>query len=215
MTTEATRAVLDEVGQYRIVPVIVLDRAPDAEPLANALLAAGLPLAEVTLRTPEAEDALARMAKIDGIIAGAGTVRTVDQVKRAKDAGAQFAVSPGVSERVIEACLDADLPLLPGVSCASDIHRATEAGFGTLKFFPAEASGGIPALKALSAPFNDVRFVPTGGISAKNLREYLDVPSVSAVGGSWMVAPALIRDGRFDEVERLCREAIVKTAQPR
>lgn len=199
--------VYQQAEHIGLVPVIVIDRVEDAVPLGKALIAGGLPIAEVTFRTQAGPEALARMAQLDGLLVGAGTVRSPEQVERAAAAGAQFVVTPGLSAPIVAACQDRGLPILPGVSSASDIHAATELGLQVLKFFPAQTSGGAPAIKALAAPFPEIRFMPTGGISPANLAEYLGVPSVIAAGGSWMVAPSLLREGRWDEVERLCREA--------
>ncbi|MEH0111174.1 bifunctional 4-hydroxy-2-oxoglutarate aldolase/2-dehydro-3-deoxy-phosphogluconate aldolase [Tersicoccus sp. MR15.9] len=211
-TVADIRAVAARLG---IVPVIVLDSVDDAVPLGEALVRGGLPVAEVTFRTAAAEESLARMAQIDGLLVGAGTLRTPEQVAAAARAGARFAVTPGLSPRIVDACRKHGLPLLPGVSSATDIHAATELGLSVLKFFPAQASGGAPAIAALSAPFGDVRFMPTGGVSPDNLADYLRLPSVLAAGGSWMVAPDLIRAGRWEEIERRCRDAVRQAADLR
>jgi 2-dehydro-3-deoxyphosphogluconate aldolase / (4S)-4-hydroxy-2-oxoglutarate aldolase len=203
-----------DVRQYeqleadRVLPVVVLDNAADAEPLAAALLAGGLHCAEVTFRTAAAADAIATMAKRTDMLVGAGTVLTAAQVDAAVDAGAQFVVSPGLGPSVVRRCAERGVPVFPGVATATEIQQALELGLDTLKFFPAGQLGGPAMLKALSAPFRSVRFVPTGGVSAANLAEYLALPSVLAVGGTWMVAPELVAAGNFDEVTRRTAEAV-------
>ena len=170
-----------------VIPVLVIERAEHAVAIAEALVAGGLPVLEVTLRTPAALEAIRAMAGVPGAIAGAGTVLDPGQLRDAIDAGARFAVSPGLTDRLGSAAVDSGIPYLPGVANAGDIMRARELGFSRLKFFPAEASGGVPALKAMSAVFADVRFCPTGGITRENARSWLDLPSVACVGGSWLV----------------------------
>lgn len=188
--------------------MVVLDRAQDAAPLGRALLAGGLPCAEVTFRTPAAAEAIRELAADPRLLVGAGTVVRADQVDIAVAAGAAFVVSPGFSLAVVRRCQQVGVPVLPGVATPSEVMMALDAGLAAVKFFPAEANGGVSALKALSAPFGGMRFVPTGGITAGNLSAYLAVSSVLAVGGSWMVAPALIAAGDFDEVARLTSEAV-------
>jgi 2-dehydro-3-deoxyphosphogluconate aldolase/(4S)-4-hydroxy-2-oxoglutarate aldolase len=200
--------VLDRLAEVRLVPVVVLDRAEDAWPLGQALKAGGLPCAEVTFRTAAAEDAIRAIAKDPDIVLGAGTVLTPDQVDRALDAGARYIVTPGFSLGVVRRCQERGVPVFPGVATPTEIQMALEAGLDTVKFFPAESLGGVKALKAISAPFGGVRFVPTGGITAANLADYLALKSVVAVGGSWMVAADLVKAGNFDEVARLSDEAV-------
>ncbi len=170
-----------------VIPVLVIDRVEDAVPIAEALVAGGLPVIEVTLRTPAALEAVRAMQAVPGAIVGAGTVLDPWQVRAARDAGAAFLVSPGLTEALAQAAHDSGAPYLPGVATASEIMRARALGFTGLKFFPAEASGGIAALKALSAVFGDVLFCPTGGITQDNAQAWLDLPSVACVGGSWLV----------------------------
>jgi 2-dehydro-3-deoxyphosphogluconate aldolase / (4S)-4-hydroxy-2-oxoglutarate aldolase len=208
-------AVTDRITGIGLLPVIVVDDLAQARPLAQALVDSGLHTAEVTFRTPQALDALAVFAAHPELLVGAGTVRTAEQVRRAQDAGARFVVSPGFSEPVVDACRALDVPVFPGVSSATDIHRATEAGLDVLKFFPAEASGGAAAIAALAAPFPDVRFVPTGGVGPENLADYLRLPAVCCVGGSWMVPRDTIRAGDWVEVTALCRQAVERVAQLR
>ncbi|HEX8526032.1 bifunctional 4-hydroxy-2-oxoglutarate aldolase/2-dehydro-3-deoxy-phosphogluconate aldolase [Allosphingosinicella sp.] len=169
-----------------VIPVLVIDRIEDAVPVAKALVAGGLPVLEITLRTPAALDAIRAMREVEGAIVGAGTVLDPDRFEQAIDAGAQFLVSPGLTERLAIAVSSARVPLLPGVSSASDVMRALDLGFDRLKFFPATAAGGIPALKALSSVFAQVRFCPTGGITPDNAPDWLALPSVACVGGTWL-----------------------------
>ena len=170
-----------------VIPVLVIERVEDAVPIAQALVEGGLPVLEVTLRTPAALDAIRAMKSVPGAIVGAGTVLNRTSLHQAIEAGAEFAVSPGLTDSLAEAARDAPVPLLPGVASASDIMRALDHGFTRLKFFPAVASGGIPALKGLSAVFGNITFCPTGGITADTARDWLALPSVVCVGGSWLV----------------------------
>ncbi|PKQ31944.1 MAG: keto-deoxy-phosphogluconate aldolase [Actinobacteria bacterium HGW-Actinobacteria-2] len=192
----------------RIVPVVVLDEVEAADPLAAALVAGGLPVAEVTFRTPAAADAIRVMAERGDIMVGAGTVLSARQVDDAVAAGASFVVSPGFSAAVVDRCAELGVPVLPGAVTATEIQAALEAGLSVVKFFPAATSGGPAAIRALAAPFPGLRFVPTGGVAADNLADYLAIPAVVAVGGSWMVARSLISAGAFVEVSRLAREAV-------
>lgn len=202
----------DIIARLRVVPVVVLDDAADAAPLADALVRGGLPLAEITFRTAAADAALRVIAADSRLCAGAGTVLTADQVDRAAEAGARFIVSPGFSPAVVARCAERGLPVYPGVATPTEIMQALEAGLRTVKFFPAEAVGGMRALRSISQPFGMMRFVPTGGIDAANMGSYLAHPSVVAVGGSWMVSRALVTAGRFDEVTRLAAEAVAAAA---
>lgn len=203
----AVQDVLAAIGTVRVVPVIVIENAANAQPLGRALKDGGLPCAEVTFRTPAAEAALRAMAAQGEILVGAGTVLREEQVHRAVDAGARYIVTPGFSERVVDACQRAQVPVFPGAATATEVQMALDAGLDVVKFFPAEAAGGLATLKALSGPFPMVRFIPTGGVSASNLGAYLAHPPVLAVGGSWMVAADLVAAGRFAEVTRLAAEA--------
>lgn len=198
----------------RLLPVVVVEDAADAVPLARALVAGGLPVAEVTFRTSAAADAIRRIADdVPDALLGAGTVLTVDQVKAARKAGASFLVTPGFNPAVVQAAADEGLPIVPGINNPTGVEQAMSFGLSAVKFFPAEPTGGVPFLKALAGPYGGMRFIPTGGIGPKNLREYLALPAVLACGGSWMVDPGLIKSGRFDEVQRLTAEAValVKT----
>lgn len=182
---------MEEVlSAFPVIPVCGLASPADAEPLGEALRAGGLPIIEVTLRTPDALESLAAMAKVDGVLVGAGTVRTAAQLDAALDAGAAFIVSPCLTPTLARAAIDAGVPFLPGATTPSEIQTAVDAGFDTVKFFPAEALGGLPVLSALAEVFRDVTFVPTGGISATTFRSYLAHPQIPAVGGSWMVPAA-------------------------
>jgi len=174
------------MGLAPVIPVLVIDRVEDARPIAEALLEGGLPVLEVTLRTPAALDAIRAMKQVPGAIVGAGTVLDPRQLGAALEAGAEFIVSPGLTELLGRAVAAEGVPYLPGVSTTGDIMRALDLGFTRLKFFPAEAAGGMPVLKALSAVFGEVRFCPTGGITQDNARAWLDLPAVACVGGSWL-----------------------------
>ena len=207
---------LDTLGRLGLVPVVKIERADDAVELGGALLAGGLPCAEITFRTPAAEEAIRHISSsLPDILLGAGTVRSVDQADRAVSAGAKFIVSPGFNQKVVDWCLDKGVAVTPGVATPTEIDMATEVGLNILKFFPAEAFGGIKTLKAISAPYGDVRFIPTGGINLDNLRDYLALPSVHCCGGSWLVKGDLITAGRFDEITRLAKEAVAVVSQMR
>lgn len=199
---------LDSLATARLVPVVVLDDAMHADPLATALVAGGLAVAEVTFRTAAAEDAIRALAARGDVLVGAGTVLTVEQVDRAVAAGASFVVSPGLSRAVVERCHEHGVLALPGAVTATEVQAALELGLSTVKFFPAATSGGAAAIRALTAPFSGLRIVPTGGIGPRNLREYLDVPAVLAVGGSWMVPREAIAAEAFDHVTTLTAEAV-------
>jgi len=201
--------VLEQLGLRRIVPVVVIDSAGDAPELARSLTRAGLPLAEVTFRTGAAREAIAAMAKGEpSMLIGAGSVLTVEQVKQAVGAGAKFIVSPGLGRTVVEYCLAHAIPVTPGVATPTEISAASDLGLGVVKFFPAEAMGGLEYLKAVAAPFPSMRFIPTGGIDETNILAYLAHPKVLACGGSWMVKQSLIADHRFEEITRLASHAV-------
>jgi 2-dehydro-3-deoxyphosphogluconate aldolase / (4S)-4-hydroxy-2-oxoglutarate aldolase len=194
----------DVLGGHRIVPVVVLDDEAKADALGAALVEGGLPVAEATFRTPQAAAVLRRLAERDDLVVGAGTVLTDRQVDQAIEAGAKFVVSPGLSAAVVRRCQEAGVPVIPGVATPSEIMQALDLGLDTVKFFPAEANGGLSTIKALAAAFPQVRFMPTGGITVESAPAYLAHPSVAAVGGSWMVAGDLLKAGRWDEVASLC-----------
>ena len=199
---------LAAIEASRLVPVIVIEDAGAAPRLAEALVAGGLRVAEVTFRTAGAQAALAAIAADQRLLVGAGTVVRPEQVDQAVAAGARYIVSPGYTPAVVRRCQELGVPALPGVATATEIQTAVAAGVEVLKFFPAEPLGGVGMLKALAAPFPGVRFVPTGGIRAAQLADYLALPSVLAVGGSWMVAAKLIEAGDWDEITRLTAEAV-------
>jgi 2-dehydro-3-deoxyphosphogluconate aldolase/(4S)-4-hydroxy-2-oxoglutarate aldolase len=197
---------------HRLIPVVAIRDADAATGLAEALVAGGLPIIEITLRTEAAAAALARAATVKELVLAAGTVTTPDQVKLAVDCGAKLIVSPGLNTRVVEYCLAHDLPVLPGVCTPTEIETARNLGLKTLKFFPAEAYGGVRTLKALVDVYKDFRFVPTGGVSAQNLPDYLNLPIVMACGGSWMVPVDAIDQKRFADIEKLVRAAVALVA---
>ena len=199
---------LPAITAHRIIPVVVLDRADRADGLARALVAGGLPVAEVTFRTDAAAESIAAMAARGDLLVGAGTVLAVEQVHRALAAGASFIVSPGYSQAVVGGCLGLGVPVLPGVATATDMTAAVTSGLSTVKFFPAAALGGPATIRALSGPFPGVRFVPTGGIAADTVGQYLALDRVPAVGGSWMVPTGLVDAGEFDRVAGLVAEAV-------
>ncbi len=200
--------VLTQLSASRLVPVVVLDQAADADGLASALVAGGLPVAEVTFRTDAAAESIRVMADRGDVLVGAGTVVTPTQVDQAVAAGARYLVSPGTSRAVIERAQEHGIPVLPGAVTATEVQAALDLGIDTVKFFPAGTSGGAAAISALSAPFGGVRFVPTGGVGPKNLHEYLALGSVAAVGGSWMVPRDRVRAGDFDGVRALVADAV-------
>ncbi|MFZ7090638.1 bifunctional 4-hydroxy-2-oxoglutarate aldolase/2-dehydro-3-deoxy-phosphogluconate aldolase [Primorskyibacter sp. 2E233] len=190
-----------------VIPVLVIDDASKARALAEALVKGGLPVLEVTLRTPAALDAIREMAKVEGGVVGAGTLLTPADVKAAVEAGAKFGVSPGATETILTACEEADLPLLPGAATASEAMKLLERGYTVQKFFPAEANGGVPALKAIGAPIPQVKFCPTGGVSLKNAETYLGLSNTLCVGGSWVAPADLVAAGDWAGIEALAREA--------
>ncbi len=201
--------VLEKIGAIGIVPVIKIDDAKLAVPLARALVEGGLPVAEVTFRTDEAEEAIRLITKeVPEMLVGAGTVLTTAQVDRAVLAGAKFIVSPGLNPKVVQYCVDKGIPITPGTSNASDIEQALELGLEVVKFFPAGQLGGIATIKALAAPYTKVKFMPTGGVNAKNLNDYLAFPKVLACGGSWMVSADLINAGEFGKIREMTAEAV-------
>ncbi|BBC31900.1 Keto-deoxy-phosphogluconate aldolase [Streptomyces graminofaciens] len=196
----------------RLMPVLTVPDADVAAPLAAALVAGGARCAEVTFRTPDAEQVLKAMAAHGGLTVGAGTVLTPEQAERAVAAGARFVVSPGFDGDVVAKCRELGVPVVPGVATATELMRALRAGVDTVKLFPAEPLGGLRTLRALAAPFPQARFVPTGGIGADRLTDYLAEPAVVAVGGSWMATSAHLERGDFDEIRRLTAEAVERSA---
>ncbi len=210
---DAAPHVFSRLAVARIVPVLTLDDPAHAGPVAGALKAGGLPVVEVTLRTPGALAALTALAGDPGLLAGAGTVVSLDQVDAVVAAGARFIVTPGTDPAILARCRDLGIPVVPGVATASDIMRAIAEGISIVKLFPAELLGGVRMLTALAAPFPGLRFIPTGGITAGLLPSYLAHPAVLAVGGSWMVAPNLIRDGQWDEIRHRTADAVTAARQ--
>ncbi len=192
----------------RVIPVVTIDDAGAAAPLADSLVAGGLPVAEITLRTPAALKAIAIMANREDMLVGAGTLLSTEQVRQALDAGARFMVSPGFDAGMVQCCRDLKIPVLPGVSTPTDIQTALNHGLVCFKYFPSEAFGGVATLKAVSAPYPEVRFVPTGGINADNLAAYLQLPQVAACGGSWLVERRHIRAQRFDLIRETVETAL-------
>lgn len=202
--------------EYAVVPVVVLDDVKDALPLAKALTEGGLACAEVTFRTEAAEESIRLMSKeYPDMLVGAGTVLRVEQVDRAVSAGARFIVSPGFDPEIVDYCLKKDIPVFPGCVTPSEVAQAAKRGMKVVKFFPAEQAGGVAMIKAMAAPYTMMRFMPTGGISTKNLAEYLAFDKIICCGGSWMVKVDLIRAGKFDKIRELTKEAVELAASIR
>ena len=201
--------VLEKLGQYGIVPVVVLNDSKDAAPLADALCDGGLACAEVNFRTQAATDAIRIMTKKHPeMMVGAGTVLTIKQVDEAIAAGARFIVSPGLNPAIVKYCIEKNIPITPGVATPSEMEQAIELGLNLVKFFPAEPSGGLAMINAVAAPYTMLKFMPTGGINPNNVRDYLNNDKIFACGGSWMVKGNLINDGDFDKIKELTREAV-------
>jgi 2-dehydro-3-deoxyphosphogluconate aldolase/(4S)-4-hydroxy-2-oxoglutarate aldolase len=207
---------IDRILAKRIVPVVVLDSVESAEPLAEALLAGGLDIMEITFRTAAAEESIRRIAsRFPQILLGAGTLLEKEQVLRAKNAGAVFGLAPGLNPEIIAAAHQAELQFSPGVMTPSEVEQALSLGCKLLKFFPAEAAGGVNMLKSLAGPYahTGVKFIPTGGVTSSNLASYLELPVVAAIGGSWMVDKALVNQGKWAEITHLTREALATAAK--
>lgn len=200
--------VIEKIEEFKIVPVVKIDSVEDAKPLAKALIAGGLPVAEITFRTEAAFEAIKAMAEIPNMLVGAGTVVNLMQAKRAKEAGARFIVSPGLNVEVVRFAKENNIPIFPGVCTPTEVMAAIELEIEVVKFFPAEAYGGLDTIKALAGPFGNIRFMPTGGIGEKNIKEYLANPQVIACGGSWMVNESFIQGKNFDEVTRMTAAAV-------
>ena len=199
---------LKKIGETGIIPVVVLNRVADSEPLAESLIKGGLPCAEVTFRTDAAEDSIRAIAKkFPDMFVGAGTVLTTEQADRAVDAGAKFIVSPGLNPKVVEHCLKKNYPITPGIMTPSELEIALGFGLDVVKFFPAENAGGLKMIKAISAPYTMMKFMPTGGINTTNVRDYLACDKILACGGSWMVKGDLINAGDFAKIQELTKEA--------
>jgi len=201
--------VLAKIGELGLVPVVKIEDAKDAVSLGKALIEGDLPIAEVTFRTAAAEEAIKTLtAELPDLLVGAGTVLTIENVKKAVAAGAKFIVAPGFNPKIVDYCVENNIPVTPGINSPTQIEMAIERGLMVLKFFPAEASGGLPLLKSMAAPYGGVSFIPTGGINQNNLNTYLSFNKVLACGGSWMVKADLISSGKFDEITRLTKEAV-------
>lgn len=200
---------LERIGELGIIPVVKMEKAEDALPLGRALIDGDLPIAEITFRTSAAEESIKTLTGgLPNLLVGAGTVLTIQQVKKAVSAGAKFIVSPGFNPKVVDYCLENNIPVTPGINNPTQIEMALERRIEVVKYFPAEASGGLPLLKSMSAPYTGIKFIPTGGINLNNLSSYLSDNKVLACGGSWMVKPELISSGNFAEITRLTREAV-------
>ncbi len=204
-----------KLGTNRVVPVVAIESAEQAAPLAEALLAGGLACAEITFRTAAAADAIRAVSGVQGMLVGAGTVLSIDQAKEAVDCGATFLVTPGFNGKVVQWCLEKDVPVAPGCATPTDLQMAVDMGLDVVKFFPAEALGGLKTLKAVAAPYTAMRFIPTGGVNAANLGDYLAFPRVIACGGSWMVKKDLIAAGDWARITTLAREAVQLAAAAR
>ena len=208
--------VAEKIAGFGVVPVVVLDDVKDAAPLAKALVEGGLPCAEVTFRTAAAEESIRIMAtEYPDMFVGAGTVLTIEQVDRAVAAGAKFIVSPGFDPEIVDYCLEKEIPVFPGCITPSEVAQAVKRGLKVVKFFPAEQFGGVATIKAMAAPYVGLKFMPTGGVSAKNLESYLSCDKIIACGGSWMVEGDLVKAGKFDEIKNLTEEAVKLAASIR
>ncbi len=200
--------VFEDLAAFGVVPVVVIDRAEDAIPLGKALCEGGLKCAEITFRTEAAEEAIRLMSReFPDMLIGAGTVLTTEQADRAMAAGARFIVSPGFDEEVVDHCLEKGYPVLPGTMTPSEVAKGVKRGLELLKFFPAQQAGGLAMIKALAAPYTGVRFMPTGGINTENLADYLGFSKIAVCGGSWMVKGQLIKEGNFDKIKDMTKEA--------
>ena len=203
------KTIAEQFQEFGVVPVVVLNDAKDALPLADALCEGGLACAEVTFRTAAAEESIRLMAeKHPEMLVGAGTVLTIEQVDRAVGAGAKFIVSPGFDPEIVDYCLSQNIPVFPGCITPSEVAQAVKRGLKVVKFFPAEQAGGVAMIKAMAAPYTMVKFMPTGGINAKNLHSYLECDKILCCGGSWMVKGDLIKAGEFDKIREMTKEAV-------
>lgn len=210
------QTISEKIESYGVVPVVVLEDAKDAVPLGQALCEGGIPCAEVTFRTEAAEESIRRMKEaFPDMLVGAGTVLSVEQAERAIKAGAEFIVSPGFDPEVVDYCLKRRIPVFPGCVTPTEITQAVKRGLQVIKFFPAEQYGGLATIRALSAPYPGIRFMPTGGVSPDNLKTYLSCDRIIACGGSWMVKAGMIREGAFDRICEMTKEAadIVKAVR--
>jgi hypothetical protein len=208
--------VLKKIQEIGILPVVVLEDAKDAKPLANALCEGGLPLAEVTFRTSAAKESIEIMSsQFPDMLVGAGTVLSVEQVKEAIKAGAKFIVSPGFDDEVVNYCLENNIPVTPGTCTPSDVQKCYKLGLEVVKFFPAEPSGGLNMIKAIAAPYTTIKFIPTGGIDLNNMSNYLSYEKIFAIGGSWMVKGSLVKNGEFDKIKQMTKEAVERVKEVR
>lgn len=202
------KEIYEQFHDFGVVPVVVLDEVKDAVPLAKALVEGGLPCAEVTFRTEAAAESIRAMTQVyPDMLVGAGTVLTTEQVDEAVAAGAKFIVSPGFDPEIVDYCLEKQIPILPGCATPSEVAQAVKRGLKVVKFFPAEQAGGIAMIKAMAAPYNQLKFMPTGGINTSNLKEYLSFDKILCCGGSWMVKGELVKAGEFDKIRELTKEA--------
>lgn len=198
----------EKIAEFGVVPVVVLEDVKDAKPLADALVKGGLPCAEVTFRTDAAEESIRIMTReYPDMLVGAGTVLTVEQVDKAVNAGAKFIVSPGFDEEIVDYCMENGIPVFPGCITPSEVARAVKRGLRVVKFFPAEQFGGVNTIKALAAPYTTIKFMPTGGVNAGNLKDYLGCDKIVCCGGSWMVKGDLVKAGEFEKICELTAEA--------
>ena len=202
------KSIEERFAELKVVPVVVLNDVKDAAPLAKALVEGGLPCAEVTFRTDAAAESIRIMAEAyPDMLVGAGTVLTTEQVDRAVEAGAKFIVSPGFDPEIVDYCIGKNVPVFPGCISPSEVAQAVKRGLKIVKFFPAEQSGGLAMIKAMAAPYNMLKFMPTGGINTKNLKEYLACDKILCCGGSWMVKGDMVEAGEFDKIQKLTEEA--------
>jgi 2-dehydro-3-deoxyphosphogluconate aldolase/(4S)-4-hydroxy-2-oxoglutarate aldolase len=200
--------ILEQIGRFRIVPIVTIDRAAHAEPMADALIAGGLPLAEITLRTDAALEAIATLAKRADFLIGAGTILNIEMAKRAVDTGAKFLVTPGLNEKVVRYCVEQKIPITPGVATPTEIEMALDCGLNVVKFFPAESLGGLKTIKHLCGPYPMIRFMPTGGVGPENVGEYLKFSKIHACGGSWMASKELLAARQFERMKELAQQAV-------
>ena len=202
------KSIEERFAELKVVPVVVLNDVKDAAPLAKALVEGGLPCAEVTFRTDAAAESIRIMAEAyPDMLVGAGTVLTTEQVDRAVEAGAKFIVSPGFDPEIVDYCIGKNVPVFPGCISPSEVAQAVKRGLKIVKFFPAEQAGGLAMIKAMAAPYNMLKFMPTGGINTKNLKEYLACDKILCCGGSWMVKGDMVEAGEFDKIQKLTEEA--------
>lgn len=200
--------IMQRIGQVRLIPVIAIEDAANASPLGQALLAGGLPVAEITFRTSAAEQSIRALSGLPELLIGAGTVLNVETAKRALGAGAKFIVAPGLNPKVVNYCVNNKVPIFPGAVTPTEIEAAMDLGIDTVKFFPADSFGGLKGIKSLSAPYSMMKFIPTGGINLDNLVEYLKFPKILAIGGSWMATKELIAAKNFSKITELAQQAV-------